>query len=212
MAGPVPAFFFGVRLRTGLAMSDTFEFTVTISAAEWSETQRRLRFVEAALIQTLRGQRLLKEWFGAAELAAYGLPGLPGTKQGLLRRAHAENWRNRAMYGSGGARYEFHFSSLPRRAFEELLERIVATAPDGGELRHVGQVPAIPDRPMAVALPSALNATPQWLLPLLRVVKGRDTEDVEEVRRQLAVRLPAGVPAPSADEIRDALRQFGYAS
>lgn len=193
-------------------MNESFDFTVTISAAEWSETQRRLRFVEAALIQTLRGQRVLKEWFTAAELAAFGLPGLPGTKQGLLRRAHAEDWRSRAMYGTGGARYEFHFSSLPRRAFEELLERIVATMPAGAALPPSAQVPSVPERPMAVSLPSAVNATPQWLLPLLRVVKGRDADDMEEVRRQLAARLPAGVIAPSADEIREALRQFGYAS
>lgn len=104
-------------------MTDTFAFTVTISAAEWSELQRRLRFVEAALIQTLRGERRLKEWFSAAELADLALPGIPATKQGLLKRAHAEQWRSRRIYGAGGERFEFHFAALPRHAFEALLDR-----------------------------------------------------------------------------------------
>jgi len=193
-------------------MNESFDFSVTISAAEWSETQRRLRFVEAALIQTLRGQRILKEWFTAAELAAFGLPGLPGTKQGLLRRAHAEGWRARAMYGSGGARYEFHFSSLPRRAFEELLERIVATMPASAALPPSASVPSIPERPMAVSLPSAVNATPQWLLPLLRVIKADPLADAEALRARVSARLPPGIAPPTSAEIYEALRQFGYAS
>lgn len=193
-------------------MTDTFAFTVTISAAEWSELQRRLRFVEAALIQALRGQRRLKEWFAAAELVDLGLPGLPTTKQGLLKRANAERWHSRSMYGIGGARFEFHFSSLPRRAFEALLERIVVTLPDG-EAASSEPIPAIPPRALAVPLPvQAVNATPPWLLPLLRVIKSGAADDVDEMVRQLAERLPPGAPPPTPDDIRAALQQFGYAS
>lgn len=188
-----------------------FEFTVTISAAEWSEMQRRLRFVEAALVQTLRGQRRLKEWFGAAELLALELPGLPHTRQGMLRRARVENWQRRAMYGQGGERFEFHFASLPRPAFEALLQSIVVALPPG--LGPSRPVPAIPPRAMAVPLPvQAVSATPPWLLPLLRVVKSEAPENVDGLVQRLAERLPAGIAPPTTEEVREALRQFGYAS
>lgn len=193
-------------------MSDTFDFTVTISAAQWSELQRRLRFVEAALVQALRGQRQLKEWFGAAELAELGLPGLPGTRQGLLKRAHAEKWEHRSMYGSGGERYEFHFSSLPRLAFEALLERIIITMPgEAAPAPRPAPAPAIPPRAMAVPLPvQAVNTTPAWLLPLLRVVRSDRVDDVDDIVKRVASRLPPGMAVPTPAEVREALRQFGY--
>lgn len=193
-------------------MDNGFPFTVTISAAEWSELQRRLRFVEAALVQTLRGQRRLKEWFSAVELTALELPGLPMSRQGLLRRAQAERWQQRTMYGAGGVRYEFHFSSLPRLAFEALLERIVVALPDApAEL----EPPSRPFRPRAIAVPlpiQAVNATPPWLLPLLRVIKSDGTTDVGQMMEKLGERLPAGVMPPTVEEVHAALLQFGYAS
>lgn len=191
-------------------MSNTFDFTVTIPAPEWAELQRRLRFVEAALIQSLRGRRRLREWFTVPDLAAMGLPGLPRTRQGLLRRAHAERWQLRQLYGSGGAHYEVHFASLPRSAFEALLQSIVvALPPEAGD--HAA--PSIPPRALAVPLPqNATAATPQWLLPLLRTLKADPSGDADALRARVASRLPPGIAPPTPAEIDEALRQFGYAS
>lgn len=191
-------------------MSNTFEFTVTIPAREWAELQRRLRFVEAALIQSLRGRRQLREWFTVPDLAAMGLPGLPRSRQGLLRRAHSEGWQMRPLYGSGGMHFELHFASLPRPAFEALLQAIVvALPPEAGD----APAPTIPPRALAVPLPeSASAATPQWLLPLLRTLKAEPSADADALRARVASRLPPGVPPPTPAEINEALRQFGYAS
>lgn len=191
-------------------MSNTFDFAVTIPAREWAELQRRLRFVEAALIQSLRGKRRLREWFTVPDLVAMELPDLPRTRQGLLRRAHAEGWQMRQLYGSGGAHYELHFASLPRAAFEALLQDIVvALPPEAGDR----PVPAIPPREQPVPLPeTASAATPQWLLPLLRTLKADPTGDADALRARVAARLPAGIAPPTPAEINEALRQFGYAS
>lgn len=191
-------------------MSNTFPFTVTVPATEWAELQRRLRFVEAALVQSLRGRRQLREWFTVPELVAMELPGLPRTRQGLLRRAHAEGWQTRQLYGSGGAHYELHFASLPRPAFEALLQSIIVAMPAEEGDRPV---PAIPPRSLAVPLPeTATAATPQWLLPLLRTLKADPSGDADALRARVAARLPAGIAPPTPAEINEALRQFGYAS
>lgn len=71
-------------------------------------------------------------WFSAAELAELGLPGLPGDKRGIARRARDERWRTRmdaagdAMVrpraGRGGGE-EFHAGLLPSEAQLELARR-----------------------------------------------------------------------------------------
>lgn len=53
-----------------------------------------------------------QEWYSAAELAALGLPGIPGTKAGVLARANAESWQSRPRAGRGGGS-EYHYSALP---------------------------------------------------------------------------------------------------
>jgi hypothetical protein len=52
-----------------------------------------------------------REWFSAAELS--GLPGMPGDKRSIRRRADNECWQYREVEGNGGVRREFHASSLP---------------------------------------------------------------------------------------------------
>lgn len=77
------------------------------------------------------------EWFTAAELAELRLPGLPGDKRSINRRAESERWASRLgpnqqllvrkRAGRGGGQ-EFHASLLPGEARVELERRgIVAS-------------------------------------------------------------------------------------
>ena len=52
----------------------------------------------------------MKSWFNAPQLA--GLPGMPGSHEGVLHKARRENWRWRKHKGLGGGK-DFHYSSLP---------------------------------------------------------------------------------------------------
>ena len=61
-----------------------------------------------------------REWFSAGELAELGLPGLPGTKPGVLQLVRREGWmgaegKTRKRQGRGGG-VEFHVSLLPEAA------------------------------------------------------------------------------------------------
>lgn len=78
------------------------------------------------------GGESAREWFSASELAALGLPGLPGDKRSLNRRAKQERWETRTgangaflareRRGVGGG-VEFHVSLLPADAQLELVKR-----------------------------------------------------------------------------------------
>lgn len=80
-----------------------------------------------------------RAWFTAAELAELRLPGLPGDKRSINRRARDENWPHRcaadgsplarARAGRGGGT-EFHLSLLPGPARLELLRRGMIVAPE----------------------------------------------------------------------------------
>jgi hypothetical protein len=77
-----------------------------------------------------------REFFSAAELAEMGLPGLPGDKRSIARRAQEERWSSRTgadgallvrpRQGRGGG-VEFHFSLLPGAAQIELARRGIVT-------------------------------------------------------------------------------------
>jgi hypothetical protein len=185
---------------------DRFPLTVSVSAEEWTGLQRRLRYIEAAFVQQLRGERRLKEWFTAAQLATLRLPGLPATRQGISRRASAGGWRHRIATGIGGERYEYHFAGLPRAAFETLIQRILTAMPvtDDGS-----QAPAIPIPPAPVKVPPGTNTAPPWVLPLMRLIRGKPIVTLDEVMRQLPARLPAGMDCPSRQEVMNTLRGLG---
>jgi len=87
-------------------------------------------------------------WFTARELAELALPGLPGDKRSINRRAQDERWstrvgsdgrllvRNRAGRGGGT---EFHVSLLPGEARIELARRgLIATAEQAGPVSDKG--------------------------------------------------------------------------
>lgn len=73
-----------------------------------------------------------RDWWTAAELAELQLPGLPGDKRSLNRRAHDERWQmrsdaqggslSRPRAGRGGG-IEFHVSLLPGETRLELARR-----------------------------------------------------------------------------------------
>ena len=75
---------------------------------------------------------IAREWFTAAELAELGLPGLPGDKRSINRRAEDERWKRRlgpdrevlvrTRAGRGGG-LEYHLSLLPGAARLELARR-----------------------------------------------------------------------------------------
>ncbi|AZL65971.1 hypothetical protein K4M66_001092 [Escherichia coli] len=58
------------------------------------------------------------EWFSASELA--GLPGMPGDKSSVNRRANKEGWKKRQRAGVRGTAFEFHISSLPSATREAI--------------------------------------------------------------------------------------------
>ena len=185
-------------------MDDTFPLTVTVKADEWARINKRVRYLEAALIQAYRNQRQLKEWFSANELMAMALATLPATRQGLLRKAQAEEWLAREMYGRGGARFEFHFSSLPRKAFDDLIRRIIAAPPDEG----AGEQPALPVAHASGARALPKNAAPPWVLPLMRLLRTDAHMAPEEACRLLTASLPPSVPPPTEEEVSAALHRL----
>ncbi|MGM0938341.1 MAG: DNA-binding protein [Pseudomonadota bacterium] len=64
----------------------------------------------------------MKEWYSASELA--GLPGMPGDKSNVNRRANRENWSKRNKEGIRGVAYEFHIASLPQETREALGQQV----------------------------------------------------------------------------------------
>lgn len=61
-----------------------------------------------------------EQWFTPKELA--GLPGMPGTVQGVHGRAKRDDWESRKRAGRGGGR-EYAFSSLPLETQATLLKQ-----------------------------------------------------------------------------------------
>lgn len=193
---------------------DGLDLPAVIPAAELSRLQRRVAFLEAALVQVLRDERQVREWFAAGELAALLLPGLPGGASGIARLARRERWEQRITMRRGVERVVYHFSSLPRAAFAELLARVLrgGEGPDGiAEHDASAPFPALaPPPPMRVARSAAPNATPTWLLPLVRIVRGGVTR-VEDAVADLAFALAPGASCPTVAEARETLRAYGVA-
>lgn len=189
---------------------DTLALMVTVPAEEWAFQRRRLTYLEAVVVQVLHDRCRLKEWFSASDLVAMQLPGLPQTRQGILRLANVEGWRRRVVTRRGGETYEFHSASLPGRAFDALVDRIVAAALDGpaDELEEQPRPAptAPPARPAApVSPPDLENTTPPWVLPLLRVFRQSPTATLETALAS----LPQRYPAPTAEDARRTLERLG---
>lgn len=184
------------------------DLTVTVSAAEWAGLRRRVTFLEAVSIQLLRDGEAIKEWFSVAELAALRLPDMPTAKNAISRLARERKWQVREVACQGGVRHVYHFSDLPRRAFETLIDRIVKNPPDGSE--RIGQREPLPPRPnrRKRQARNADNAAPPWLLPLMRVIRV-DGVTVADALDNLPSILPRDMACPTREEAVEVLTKFG---
>ena len=183
---------------------DGFGLTVAIPAAELSRLQRRVRFLDAAIGQMMREGGRLREWFTAGELATMQLPGLPTTRQGIAMAAARGCWATRRDGAPAGRRL-YHFSGLPQRAFDTLITRVLhaTVAPAGATIP-----PALPVA-VAAVVTVAGNTTAPWVLPLLRLLRGKGAMPLDLAVRQLPHQVAAGVPCPTLDEARAVLRSLG---
>jgi hypothetical protein len=187
--------------------NNEFVLTVSIPAMELEEIRRRVLYLETVLVQVLREGVRVKEWFSAPELETMRLPGLPTHRNAITRVAREEGWRVLKVPCQGGERHVYHFSSLPRRSFEALLDLVLRAAPLPGDDRV--QVPTFAVPPAMVKV-SAPNATPPWVLPLMRIIRAQGAQrSVHRALAQLPQRLPAGVACPSRDEAMQVLQALG---
>lgn len=188
-----------------------FELSVTVPASEWADLRRRILYLEATLVQVMRETRSLKEWFTVGELAALRLPGMPSAKSGITRLAREAAWRCRVVPCQGGSRHEYHFSSLPRKAFEGLIERVLKAAPPDDDFAlPVAQVPDLPLPPPPAE--AASNTAPPWVLPLVRAIRQEGVATLHEAVRRLPDYLPAGVECPTMEEALEVLQRMGMVS
>lgn len=184
---------------------------VTVSAAEWGALRKRVVFLEAVAVQLLRDGQNIREWFGAADLAALRLPDLPTAKNAITRLAREQEWTMRPVPCQGGTRHVYHFSALPRRAFEALIDRILKAPPDGSE--RIGnerdQVPTRSKRATRRKAPIFTSgATPAWVLPLLRIIRTSGV-NVAQALDKLPHALPTGISCPSREEAIEVLTNMG---
>lgn len=192
--------------------NDGLPLAAAISAAELARLRRRLVFLEAALVQVLRDERRVREWFSAGDLAALRLPGLPSSASAIARMAKRERWETRITTGRGGERQMYHHSALPRAAFAELLTRVMRAhaGPDGlpDPPAPAAPAPALAPPPAQRHAPGA--PTPQWVLPLLRLLKAGEPTLEDAVRKLPSVMAPHVAP-PSVAEARAVLAALGRA-
>lgn len=187
------------------------DLTVTVPASEWAALRRRVVFLEAVAIQMLRDGDNIKEWFGVAELAALRLPGLPKANNAITRFAHDAGWKVKVVPCQGGARHLYHFSDLPRRAFEALIDRIVKNPPAGSENlgNQVDQVAPKRRREKPVSPPiCATNAAPAWVLPLMRIIRAEGA-NMSQALDALPKTLPKGTACPTREEAIEVLTRLG---
>ncbi|MCW9034564.1 MAG: DNA-binding protein [Rhodospirillales bacterium] len=184
---------------------DGFSLMVHVPADEWAFVNRRLRYLEAVLIQVLQDRDRIQEWYDAAEIAALMLPGLPATKSGITRLANKAGWRRMAVPGRGGSRYQYHFASFPARAFDALIERIL-NIPTSKV--NTTPVPEFYDQPEEQTTDSG-NTAPPWLLPFMRLVKNDPHGDLSEAYKALPDQLPKGMDCPTLEEAAEVLVRFG---
>lgn len=194
---------------------DELPLTASIPADHWGFMTRRLRYLEAVIIQILGDRGLLKEWYTAGELAELQLPGLPRTRQGIARLASTHRWRNQIIMQRGQEARVYHCTVLPHRAFDGLLDRIICR----GALRRAESIPLAPSttpaentatlRPATPREAATENTAPPWVLPLLRIVRETGNSSVAAALDELPRHLPPGVECPTHDEAEIVLSKLG---
>lgn len=179
-----------------------FDLTVQVSAADWAYNKRRTVYLEAMLIRLLRDEDQLEEWLSAEDLASLRLPGLAISAASISRKASAKRWLRRRSNGARGHRYLYHVSSLPARAFDALIARLL-------DLPNIESDPLAPPVPQPEPAAVSLMAPP-WVLPLMRLMKAGD--DLATAWRDLPAALPPGVELPTVEEAATVLVRFGLAN
>ena len=142
------------------------------------------------MLRIVRDRAAFPEWYDAGELADMRLPGLPASRSAISQKAGREGWMRRT---AKGRRVLFHASSLPARAFDALIARIL----DLPELEtETEELFALPVPPAPEPLPE--NAAPAWVLPLMRLI--RREGDLAKAWRALPDHLPDGIPLPDVED------------
>jgi len=109
-------------------------------------------------------------WLSAQELA--GLPGMPGTVQGVNLRAKKQGWEAQLRLGQGGGR-EYRFAVLPQETQTALLARMVSQ-----------QAPAVaPSAPHALIAPQRDGVEVSRLTDAQREVMTARVALIREVQR-----------------------------
>lgn len=78
-------------------------------------------------------------WYSASQLA--GLPGMPGTVQGVNFKAKSENWPKRQRSGRGGG-FEYPLNALPIVTVQAILERNLSST-------GTVSIPSVPASPVS---------------------------------------------------------------
>jgi putative transposase len=125
----------------------------------------------------ISAQLQVQSWFTAQELS--GMPGLPGTVQGVNYRAKQENWASQPRRAQGGGK-EYAFASLPAETQAALLLKTSEALVDE-ELSASGMVPASSERDVKNA--SRLNDAQRSVM-LARLSFIREIERVATVTSQ----------------------------
>lgn len=185
----------------------SLDLTINVPADEWAFCQRRLTYLETLLLRLVRDRRSIQEWYDAEELAALRLPGLPGTGRAVARKATAARWHRRWSDG-GQRRYVYHVTSLPARAFDALIARILDLPEMAIENETISF--SIADTACAPPEPAAIDPTtaPAWVLPLMRLLRGSGG-DLGVAWRELPEHLPRGVALPTTEEAAMVLVSLG---
>lgn len=185
------------------------DLTISIPADDWHYSQRRLKYLETMLMLYVRDEDNIQEWFTATEIAASVLPGLPTTSEAVSRRAGKEQWRKRKARARGTWHTAYHVTSLPSRAFDALLSRILRLPPIDEVVPVMLDLPEMAPPQHTREEPS--NTAPPWVLPLVRLMKKETSGNLAEAWQKLPDRLPPGVTLPTVDEAAKVLVRFGLA-
>lgn len=187
--------------------NDSLELTVHIPADEWAFCQRRLTYLETLLLRIVRDKRHIQEWYDAAELAALRLPGLSHSKAAITRKATLGNWERRFINSGTGKRHAYHVTSLPARAFDALIARILDLPEMEAQTAGLFDLPAPPAPPE----PLPENTAPAWVLPLMRLMKGEAQGNLGMAWQSLPQHLPRGTVLPTVKEAAQVLVNLGLA-
>ena len=107
---------------------------------------------------------------------------------------------------AGRLRFSYHVSSLPARAFDALIARIL----DLPALETVEDT--LFDLPPAPApeMPPT-NTAPAWVLPLMRLLRNEAQGDLAAAWQRLPDHLRAGTPLPDVNQAAKILVNLGLA-